>query len=128
MLSNNKAFDKAILSLSSAGLGLSLTFFKFVVPAKEAVSIEILERGWYLFLGALISTMVSFIVSQKALKKEIEHAEKFYLEDVETYGNKNNPAANLTEGLNIFSGILFIFALVCIVSFVTKNHILNLFL
>lgn len=121
MLSNNEAFDKAILSLSSAGLGLSLTFFKFVVPAKEAVSIELLELGWYLFLGAIISTIVSFGVSQQALKKEIEHAEKYYLKDMEEFGNKNNPAANFTEALNYLSGILFIFALISIVSFVTNN-------
>jgi fructose-1,6-bisphosphatase len=121
MLSNNEAFDKAILSLSSAGLALSLTFFKFVVPADEAVAISTLENGWYLFLGAIISTLISFIVSQQAQKKEIEHAEKYYLEDKEEYGNKNNPAANLTEALNILSGILFITALICIVSFVTKN-------
>ena len=121
MLSNSEAFDKAILSLSSAGLGISLTFFRFVVPANQAVSIEFLERSWYLFLGAIVSTLVSFAVSQQAQKKEIEHAEKYYLEDLEEYSNKNNPAANLTEALNILSGILFIFALINIVSFVTKN-------
>jgi len=121
MLSNNEAFDKAILSLSSAGLGLSLTFFKFVVPAKEAVDTDLLEKGWYLFLGAIISTMISFGVSQQAQKKEIEYAEKYYLKDLEDYGNKNNPAANLTEALNVLSGILFISALISIVCFVTKN-------
>ncbi|MEZ0150394.1 MAG: hypothetical protein AB9Q19_13940 [Candidatus Reddybacter sp.] len=121
MLSNNEAFDKAILSLSSAGLGLSLTFFKFVVPADKACHIDLLERGWYFFLGAIVSTLISFVVSQQAQKKEIEHAEKYYLEGLDEYGNKNNPASNLTEALNILSGILFIVALVSIVSFVTEN-------
>lgn len=121
MLSNNESFDKAILSLSSAGLGLSLTFFKFVIPANQAASIELLKFGWYFFLSAIIITMASFIVSQQALKKEIVYAEKYYLEELEEFGNKNNPAANLTELLNVIAGILFIIALICIVNFVTKN-------
>ena len=121
MLSNSEAFDKAILSLSSAGLGLSLTFFKFVVPANQAVSIVNLKIGWYLFLGAIISTLVSFVASQQSQRTEIEHAEKYYLEDLEEYSNKNNPAANLTEVLNVLSGFLFIIALINIVTFVTKN-------
>jgi len=121
MLSNNESFDKAVLSLSSAGLGLSLTFFKFVVPANQAVRVELLKFGWYFFLGAIIATMASFIVSQQAQKKEIDYAEKYYLEDLEEFGIKNNPAANLTELLNVIAGISFIIALICIVNFVTKN-------
>ncbi len=121
MLSNNEAFDKAVLTLSSAGLGLSLTFFKFVVPVEQAINTELLERGWFLFLAAIISTMLSFVVSQQAQKKEIEYAEKYYLKDLKEYENKNNPAANLTEALNILSGILFISALISIVLFVTNN-------
>ena len=121
MLSNNEAFDKAILSLSSAGLALSLTFFKFVLPPDKALAMDTLETGWYLFLGAIVSTMFSFFVSQQALKTELDYAEKYYLEDNEEYGNKNNPAANLTALLNVLAGALFIFALVTLVVFVTNN-------
>lgn len=120
-LSNNEAFDKAILSLSSAGLALSLTFFKFVVPIEKAVSTNILERAWYLFLAAIICTLASYVTSQRALKTEIDHAEKYYLEDNEDYQSKNNPAANLTEVLNVLSGLIFIGALISVVLFVTEN-------
>ena len=120
-LSNNEAFDKAILSLSSAGLGLSLTFFKFVVPAQSAVSIWTLKFSWFLFLISIIATILSFVTSQRALSIELKHAEKYYLEDNEAYENKSNPASTLTETLNIFSGLSFIAALVFIVLFVTKN-------
>ncbi len=120
-LSNNEAFDKAILSLSSAGLALSLTFFKFVVPIEKAVSINILEQAWFLFLSGIICTLISYFTSQQALKKELEHAVKYNLEENEEYGSKNNPAANLTEALNIISGLLFIGALISVVYFVTQN-------
>lgn len=120
-LSNNEAFDKAILSLSSAGLALSLTFFKFVVPANEAVSIGNIKWAWYLFLAAIISTILSFIASQAALKKELQNAEKYYLQDLEEYENKNNPASNLTEALNIISALFFISAIINVVRFVVAN-------
>ncbi len=120
-LSNNEAFDKAILTLSSAGLALSLTFFKFVVPVHEAKCIYIIEIAWFLFLAAIISTMISYVTSQRALKLELEYAERYYLEGNEEYESKNNPASNLTEILNIFSGIFFLGAIISVVYFVTNN-------
>ncbi|MCB1663768.1 MAG: hypothetical protein KDI20_14290 [Pseudomonadales bacterium] len=120
-LSNNEGFDKAILSLSSAGLALSLTFFRFVVPIDKAVSIHTLEISWYLFLAALISTILSFLTSQKALALELMFAEKYYLENDQNYEKKNNPASILTELLHRFSAFFFIGATISIVVFVTKN-------
>ena len=88
---------------------------------RDSVSVETLESGWYLFLASIISTLLSFFVSQQAQKKGIEHAGKYYLEDLEEYEEKNNPAANLTQFLNVFSALFFICALICIVRFVTVN-------
>ena len=42
-LSNSEAYDKAILSLSSAGLAISLSFIKFIVPLEQAKYICVLE-------------------------------------------------------------------------------------
>jgi len=120
-LSNNEAFDKAILSLSSAGLALSLTFFKFVVPIEKAISIDIMKQAWILFLLAIISTIISYVSSQKALKIELDYAEKYYLDDDSEFENKNNPASNLTEFLNVIAGLLFIAAISSVVYFVTLN-------
>jgi len=120
-LSNNEAFDKAILSLSSAGLALSLTFFKFVVPVDKAVSINMIECAWYLFVAAIISTILSYITSQRALVIELSNAEKYYLEDLDEYERKNNPASNLTEILNGISALFFIGAIISVVCFVVAN-------
>lgn len=120
-LSNSEGFDKAILTLSSAGLALSISFIKFVVPLDKAISIDILENAWISFLVAIISTVLSFRTSQIALDVSLEHAEKYYLEGKAEYENKNNPAANLTELLNWLSGAAFIIAVSCIVYFVTTN-------
>jgi hypothetical protein len=120
-LSNSEAFDKAILSLSSAGLALSLSFFKFVVPASQAISLDLIKYSWYLFLAAIISTILSFVTSQRALAIELTHAERYYLSDEEEFEKKNNPASNLTELLNILSGLFFILAIINVVRFVVAN-------
>jgi len=120
-LSNSEAFDKAILTLSSAGLALSLTFFKFVIPVNQATSINIIEQAWFLFLAAIISTIISYITSQRALTLELNHAEKYYLEDKEEYENKHNPASDVTNVLNAVSALFFIGAIISVVYFVTEN-------
>src|SRR4051794_31198778 len=43
---NYENLDKAILSLSSGALVLSMAFFKDVVPIEQAVGIDILFLSW----------------------------------------------------------------------------------
>lgn len=120
-LSNSEAFDKAILTLSSAGLALSLTFFKFVAPIDQASNLGCLVFSWYAFLTAIISTVISFRVAQRGYDVAIEYAEKFYLEGKEEYEGKHNAPAAFAEFLNWISAIAFVLALISIVKFVTQN-------
>lgn len=46
LLSNSQMLDKAILSLSSAGLGVSLAFIKNVVPLDKATNLYLLYLSW----------------------------------------------------------------------------------
>ena len=49
-LSNVENLDKAILSLSSAGLGLSLVFIKNVVELSKANHVWVLYGSWLMFV------------------------------------------------------------------------------
>ncbi len=71
-LSNSENLDRAILMLSSAGLGLSLVFVKDLVPLAQADCMCILYFSWFLFGFAILSTIVSFFVSQQGIKKQLE--------------------------------------------------------
>ena len=51
-LSNVENLDKAILSLSSAGLGLSLVFIRNVVKLAEADHVWVLHVSWLMFVLA----------------------------------------------------------------------------
>lgn len=79
-LSNNEAYDKAILSLSSAGLAISLSFIKFIVPLDKAVYLGVLKTAWVLFLVSVVSTLVSYIVGNKGITRQLEYAEKYYID------------------------------------------------
>lgn len=121
LLSNSEAYDKAILSLSSALLGVSLAFIKDIVHLGQACHKELLYFSWYLFAAAIIITLISFIMSNLGIKKQLKYAEKYYLEGESEYLKKLNIYARLTEVVNILSGGCFVGAVILTVLFVTRN-------
>lgn len=120
-LSNTEAYDKAILSLSSAGLALSATLIKFVVPIKEAIFLTFLYLAWISFGISIICTIVSFLTSQKALSEDKNRAERYYLEGDESAIDEENKYGQLTGLYNLISGITFILAIIFIIFFTILN-------
>ncbi len=120
-LSNSEKYDNAILTLSTGVLGASLAFIKDVVPLDKAEYIPLLKLSWWLFGAAIVFTLVSFAVSQLAIKRQLLYVEKYYLESKEEYFNKENQPALWTEYINYASGVLFILGIVATVSFVSLN-------
>jgi hypothetical protein len=121
LLSNTEAFDKAVLSLSSAGLGFSLAFIKDIVPVHTINNMNLLYISWGCFSGAIIFTIISFFTSQFAIRIQLGYFEKYYLEGKDEYFNKKNWLSIATEIINIVSALLFITAVILTVKFVTIN-------
>lgn len=120
-LSNSESYDKAILSLSSALLGFSLVFIKDIFQIERTAKKIFLYWSWYLFAAAIILTIVSFVISNFGIKKQLKYARKYYLEGQEEYLNKRNIFAMFTDYVNILSGVSFILAIVFTICFVTSN-------
>jgi len=120
-LSNSEAFDKAILSLSSALLGISLAFIKDIIRAGAACNKEFLYYSWYLFASAIVLTLISFMMSNLGIKRQLKYAQRYYLDGKAEYLKKSNIYARLTDLANILSGISFILAIAFTVRFVTLN-------
>lgn len=121
LLSSSEQFDKAVLTLSSAGLGLSLTFLRFVVPFADAQCKSLLSWSWTLFILAIISTVLSFLTSQYAVTQQLARAERAYIHEDETALEESNPLGFATAVLNCFSAATFVFALIFTVVFVRAN-------
>jgi hypothetical protein len=120
--SNSEAYDKAILSLSSGFLALSLTFIKDIVPRAQLAHTWLLYLSWGTLAAAVIATVVSFRVSNGAIEAQLARAHRYYIErDEDAF--KTTPIAKLVEGLNIFSGVAFIGGVVLTAIFVTLNFI-----
>jgi hypothetical protein len=120
-LSNSENFDKAILSLSTGALGLSLTFIKFIVPLEKAISIGYLTLSWLMFGAAIIATLLSFVSSQLGINKQLVFAKEYYLNNNEEFLAKTNWFAKITNYLNYAAGLFFAIAVATTIFFVTQN-------
>ena len=113
---NYENLDKAILSLSSGVLVLSMGFFKDVVPIEKAIRMDVLFASW-IFLGIVIGcNLLSFWVSQKAHDLRLDEID----------GDKEAPIlakrySLWTECLNRVGIVLFLAAIFCSITFVIIN-------
>ena len=120
-LSNSQYFDQAILGLASGVLALSISFVKDVVPLQRAEHLWLLISAWVLLGGAILCTVVSFIVGQLGIAVQLDFAKKYYLEEQEDYLTKRNPYTGPTNGLNYGAGGLFVVGIVMLVVFTALN-------
>ncbi len=120
-LSNSEKLDGAILTLSTAALGVSIAFIENIVPLEIAQYVIFLIFSWCLFGASIISTLVSFITSQIAIKTQLYFAEEYYLKKKDEFLTKPNKAAKYTDRLNYSSAFLFIAALLFTIAFATIN-------
>ena len=124
-LSNSEMLDKAILSLSSAGIGVSLLFLKSkgTPDITQVVDVHFLHLSWGAFLLAVVFTLVSFLVSQYAIKKQLKLNKQYYLEGKEDVINQSNHFAWITFLLSHLSVGSYIGAVYLMVAFLKRNVI-----
>lgn len=120
-LSGSENYDKAVLTLSSAGLGLSVALLKDVVQLDKALYLGVLYCSWLMFVLAITSTTISFIVSAKALSYQKILAERFYLKEEDEAFSAPNCYDTWTHRLNWVSGGAFVAALFLTPTFVILN-------
>ena len=120
-LSNSENADRAILSVSTASLGFSLAFIKDIVRFGTADYQALLYLSWLLFALAIITTLVSFYTSQKAIDEQLEIAENYYLKLDESAIFKRPKYAGYTEKLNISGAFLLVAGILFTCIFVATN-------
>lgn len=120
-LSNTENYDKSILTLSSAGLAISLTFLNSVIPLDNAEYIWLVIASWVSFLFSVLLSLVAYLVSNAAISKQLDIAEDYYVNKLPSAFNKANWLSSLNTWLNYSVGILFGVAISAVVVFVTLN-------
>lgn len=129
--SNTQMFDKAILTLSSAGLGVSLAFIKDIVPLDKAISVWglkttiVLYVSWGLFVAAIVTTLYSFIASLQELQKQSKQIDDELAGQTESRPESENGQTTKqlkkTKLLTYFSFGIFIAAIILKIGFIIIN-------
>lgn len=120
-LSTTEQFDRAILTLSTAGLGFSIAFIKHIVPLDQAVHLWLLHVSWICFVAAIVVTVLSFMTAKGAIRDTRMYAFKYYMERDDSFGARISPYSRVTYFLNFLSGLVFITAIVFTVAFASLN-------
>ncbi|HEY2092181.1 MAG TPA: hypothetical protein VGJ81_09840 [Thermoanaerobaculia bacterium] len=71
-----KSYDQTILTFSAGAVGLSITFLKEIAP--KAHSPGPLYAAWIFFGMAMLSTLYSLLVSQRASEEQIADLDRRY--------------------------------------------------
>jgi hypothetical protein len=115
---SSQYFDKAILTLAAGALGLSLTFIDRIAPSPKGCTLYLLGVAWILFCASMLSTLISFLTSQLACRKQREILQdEFYSKTEPT----KNTASKITNILNWIAIILFILGVAFLVTFSVVN-------
>lgn len=120
-LSSSENFDKSILTYSSGGLAVSLTFLKDFIPVSAAQASWLLYASWALFSLSAITTIISFLVSYEAQEHKQRIAERYYMHGDESALIEKNSFDSAVTYLNYASGAAFVFALIFTTLFVSLN-------
>ena len=138
--SNSQIFSKSILSLSSAGLGLTLGFIKSIVPRGDgstaiavwllllgvdrnpAIAVCLLYVSCMLFGIALACTIIAFFTSQRALQKQTAQI-KSELEgqNDSRFGSNYDELYKPSKLLALCSIVCYILAVIFMVIFIILN-------
>jgi hypothetical protein len=118
-LSNSENFDRSVLTLSIAALALSVTFLT-KLPG-EVTSPFAMLLSWALFAIAVLSTLGSFLTSQKALEKSIEQAERYYIHCDATAIYEKSRWLRVNAYLTYISGAAFSSGIIALLCFVSQN-------
>lgn len=110
-LSNNENYDKAILTLSSSGLALSLAIYN--LSSMQHQNTTQLLVAWSFYLLAIFISISAYLISNKAIDKQIDIAERYYLkQELNSYNEKNwfswsNNLLNPLAGFSLILAVIF---------------------
>ena len=124
-LEQASSFDKYILTLAAGTFGLSLLFIKDIVPHPEAGTIWLLVTAWAIFGASILSTLISFLLSQKAYREQRKILDNEYAKETKReQGEIKNTFATYTQCLNWASMILFLVGVIFLIIFSAVNLLL----
>lgn len=121
---NATALDKAVLTLSSAALGLSLVFSKDLAKPEIAVWVPLLYASWALFIATIAVNIAGLVVALRGFRGQWHLAMGVFRHETHHIDELHNAMAHLRErlhGFNVGQGVLFLIAIIALASYVGVN-------
>ena len=118
------SFDKAILSLSSGAIGLSIVFLGQIDLHIKPGTLIYLRWSWGCFCACIICTLISFVTSRSGYYKELEELnERFLSKQIDQYGKADIISRSfiVTKWLNAISLVAFPIGVVLLAIFSNVN-------
>jgi hypothetical protein len=110
-------YDKAIITLSGGGLGISLTFLKDVVLAHGIKGGWFLIASWVSWGFSLACVLYSFASSARAMRRAVDQTDSGAI-----HREPRGGVSDIVTGiLNLASGLSFAFGLGSTIVFVWAN-------
>ena len=73
-----RQFDKYILTLASGTFGFSVVFMRYLVPTPDTSTLPLIITALVNFGSSILSTLLSFLMSQKAITRQLEITDLWY--------------------------------------------------
>ena len=115
-----RSFDKFILTLSAGSFGLSLTFINKIASDITRWTIWLLAVTWSFFLLSILSTLVSFLMSQLSCRRQRDIIDKACTEGTDPCNETNKPS-QWTDWLNVASIAFFVLGALFLIIFSITN-------
>jgi hypothetical protein len=119
--SSTDNFDKNLLAVSSAALGLSVGFIKDIVHFPTAVWHPVLYASWVCLAACIVTTIFSFRLSVAALKKHLEYLHEYYEKKNDEALTKKSTAERMLGWSTWIAASCFLVGIICTVAFCIKN-------
>lgn len=120
-LSNTQSYDRTILTLSSALLGFSIAAVRFIAPIEAMTAACLMIVSWTLLGVVMVLSVTAFWVSNQAIDKQMDYAERYYERYEDEFFNKKSGWDTANDFLNLASGSAFVAAITLIIIFVSIN-------
>lgn len=119
-ISQQNAFDKAILTISSSALAFSLVVMTALVGEAEINKVWLLVSSWCCFSVSIVINLLSYLVAEKALAKEIECLDETMSADQPVI-QVRNIFVKWTKRANILAILSLIVGIATLLSFALAN-------
>jgi len=79
------AFDKAILSLATGGLALSITFLDKIGAPFDATSFVLISIAWVSYFIVILANLFSYLFAKANMDKKLEELDSNYTKELATH-------------------------------------------